>query len=272
VKNKKPEDATPPAQMRPLVDPKEAVMSGLTSGQVSVAKQSKLSTMGQMASSIAHEINNPLSVIRMNAEILLEYCQEAEQSEKILDKCRKIISTADRISGIIRALKSISASSSKPSFQWTKVDSLLNDIADLSAPRFKLASIPLDIDVTSIRDSSFYIDSAQVSQAVINLLNNAFDAIQSYPEKWVKLKGQLSPTHLLLMVTDSGNGIPDDILKDILNPFFSTKENHQGLGIGLNLVQSYAAFHEGSLNYALVDGHTTFILELPLSKVQPATT
>lgn len=266
---KKLDDTKNTSKKRPLTDPREAVMSGLTSDQVSLAKQSKLSTMGQMASSIAHEINNPLSVIRMNAEILLEYCNEAQQSEKILEKCRKIISTADRISGIIRALKSISASSSKPSFQWTKLSSVIDDVADLCASRFKLASVPLEIDLSQIRDMNFYIDSAQVSQAVINLLNNSFDAIQELPEKWVRLHGHVDAGTLSLMVTDSGTGIPDDILKDILNPFYSTKENHQGLGIGLNLVQSYAAFHEGILNYALVDGHTTFVLELPLEKIQP---
>ena len=234
-----------------------------------LVNQSKLSSMGQMASSIAHEINNPLSVIRMNAEILLEYCQDAEQSEKILEKCRKIISTADRISGIIRALKSISASSVKPNFQWTKLSSVIDDVAELCANRFKMASVPLEMDIAKIRDMNFYIDAAQISQAVINLLNNSFDAIQNNPEKWVRLHGHVDNNNLSLMVTDSGKGIPDEILKDILNPFFSTKENHQGLGIGLNLVQSYAAFHEGSLSYTLVDGQTTFVLELPLSKIQP---
>lgn len=252
-----------------LTDTRDAALAGLSSDPASLEKESKLSTMGQMASSIAHEINNPLSVIRMNAEILLEYCNEAQQSEKILEKCRKIISTADRISGIIRALKSISASASKPSFQWTKLSSVIDDVADLCSSRFKLANIPLDIDLSEIRDMDFYIDSAQISQAVINLLNNSFDAIQELPEKWVRLHGHVDAETLCLMVTDSGNGIPEEILKDILNPFYSTKENHQGLGIGLNLVQSYAAFHDGRLNYELVDGHTTFGLELPLEKVRP---
>lgn len=223
-----------------------------------------------MAGSIAHEINNPLSVIRMNAEILLEYCANSSESEKILEKCRKIISTADRISGIIRALKSISASAAKPSFRWTRLSEVIDDIADLSEPRFKLASIPLQINLEAIKDQEFFIDSAQISQATINLLNNAFDAIQECPEKWVKLQGEIKNGKLRLVIIDSGNGIPDEILKDILNPFFSTKEKHNGLGIGLNLVQSYAAFHEGTLNYALIEGHTSFALEFPLRKIQPA--
>jgi C4-dicarboxylate-specific signal transduction histidine kinase len=267
LKEKKQDESNPPSHKRSLNDPKEATLSN---EEIAIAKHSKLSAMGQMASSIAHEINNPLSVIRMNAEILLEYCQDAEQSEKILEKCRKIISTTDRISGIIRALKSISASSTKPNFQWTKLSTVIDDVAELCANRFKMASVPLEMDIGKIRDMNFYIDAAQISQAVINLLNNSFDAIQTLPERWVRLHGHIDNNNLSLMVTDSGNGIPDDILKDVLNPFFSTKANHQGLGIGLNLVQSYAAFHEGSLSYALVDGHTTFVLEFPLRKIQPS--
>jgi C4-dicarboxylate-specific signal transduction histidine kinase len=257
---------------RALVDPKETALSSLTMDQASLAKQTKLTAMGQMASSIAHEINNPLSVIRMNAEILLEFCSEAKQSEKILEKCRKIISTTDRISGIIRALKSISASSTKPTFQWTPLSTVIEDVVDLCSPRFKLANIPLEIDFKGIKDLSFLIDSAQVSQAMINLLNNSFDAIQALPEKWVRLTANIDGSNLNLSVTDCGTGISEDILKDILNPFFSTKENHNGLGIGLNLVHSYAAFHDGTLQYSLVDGHTTFSLELPLKKIQPPQT
>lgn len=233
------------------------------------ANQSKLTTLGQMAGSIAHEINNPLSVIRMNAEILLEFCGEGPNADKMAEKCRKIISTADRISGIIRALKSISASTSKPSFQWIEVSSVIGDVVDLCASRFKLADVPLTVDVEEIKDTRFFIDSAQVSQALINLLNNSFDAIQALPEKWVKLQGRIEGDRLVLRVTDSGGGIPEDILKNILNPFFSTKDKHSGLGIGLNLVQSYAAFHDGHLRYDPVDGHTSFALEFPLTKIQP---
>lgn len=237
-------------------------------GRVQLAK---LSALGKMAGSIAHEINNPLSVIRMNAEIALEYSRHPEKTEKLYEKCQKIIATADKISGIIRALKSISASYGKPSLEWIELSRVLDDVYDLCSPRFKIANVPLIIDYTNIKDVRFFIDPAQISLALINLLNNSFDAIKHLEERWVRVFCTVTQDHLSITVVDSGLGIPSHMLSEILNPFYSTKKNHDSLGIGLNLVQSYASCHHGTLNYSLVDSHTAFTLELPLSTVNPTT-
>lgn len=243
------------------------VIPKLTEEQTRQYHQAKLTALGQMAGCIAHEINNPLSVIRMNAEMLTDYARQGDNVDKVIAKAQKIIDTADRISAIIRALKSMSSSSSVPQFEHINLSQMVDDIYDLCEPHFKMNDITVTIKKDVIKDKAFLMDAAQISQALINLLNNSADAIRETSNKWIAIDVSMDEHNLVIMVTDSGHGIPADVLDKILQPFYSTKSSHSGLGIGLNLVQAYTAFHNGKLKYMLLNGHTTFVMEFPLSRV-----
>lgn len=234
--------------------------------------QSKLIALGQMASGLAHEINNPLSVIRMNAEMLIKLIQEKSPPDKKIDKCNKIMKTTDRISGIIRALRSISASSSKIHFSWCKLDNLIDDVIELSLLRLRSENVKISVEMNSIvSETKFYLEPTHITQALINLINNAIDAISHLDDKWIKIKTDCNEQFIFIKVTDSGSGIPESLLEKIKERFFTTKSNSKGLGLGLNLTTSYVATHGGELNYELIDNHTTFIIKLPLSRIKNET-
>ncbi|MCB9073384.1 MAG: HAMP domain-containing histidine kinase [Bdellovibrionaceae bacterium] len=233
--------------------------------------QAKLIVLGKMASSIAHEINNPLSIIRMNAEYLCNLVTKQISAEKIIEKANKIISTADRMSGIIRALRSISASGKTPHFKWVSFQQIIDDVLDLCQHRIRNDSIELLINTKDLSLPRVFVDAAQMTQTMINLLNNSCDAIVSLDTRWIKIDVYNDETHLFICVTDSGSGIPDNIMEKMTDQFFTTKED-AGLGLGLNLVQSYITCHGGKLDYTLVDGHTRFTVKLPLKTIYPQDT
>ncbi len=241
-------------------------ISEMVAVQERLTSESRLSAIGQMAGSLAHEINNPLAIIRANAEVLL--MQEAQKKltpERLEKATRSIIKTTQRIERIVKALRTISHGSMQTKLQLTLLDEAILETAELCTDRFRHQGILLDLDLALLHQRPGRIDLAQFSQIILNLLNNAHDAVQNLPDKWVKVSAELSSDHMQIIVQDSGHGIPQDIRDKIMTPFFTTKEVGAGTGLGLSLSQTYAKNHGGTLRYQEREGHTSFVLTLPLS-------
>lgn len=228
---------------------------------------SKFLAIGKMAGSIAHEINNPISIIRMNAEILSTSESLRTQPLKVIEKCQKIIATADRMTSIVRALRSISATTKKPNFTWIQFQNLIDDVLEFCQHKLKEENVDLEVDIQTVQGLKFFMDHAQITQSLINLLNNSCDAIKDLPERWIRLRSTLEDDFLSITITDSGKGIPEHIAAQMADQLFTTK-NSKGLGLGLSLVSAYINSHCGSMHYQLLNGHTTFTIKLPLNFVQ----
>jgi C4-dicarboxylate-specific signal transduction histidine kinase len=106
----------------------------------------------------------------------------------------------------------------------------------------------------------------QLSQVIINLVNNASDAIIDLPEKWIELDVTKDETgkKIIISLTDSGNGIPQEIAKKLMTAFFSTKGVGKGTGLGLSISQKIINEHQGDLFLDQSCQHTRFIIELPI--------
>lgn len=239
-------------------------------------KQSNLIALGKLASSIAHEINNPLSVIRMNAELLQFTNETSITKEKINDRCSKILNTVDHISGIVTALKAISSSTGKLNLKWINIGHLLDNITDLCRHKMRYASIDLNVNFETDRNENIYVDQAQLTQAILNLLSNSYDSINQLHKKWIDITIRKEDLQLIIDVTDSGTGIAEDIVNNMMTPFYTTKKNptqksEAGLGLGLSLVSSYISGHNGTVSYNLLKGHTNFRISIPLHFIQPPT-
>ncbi len=112
-------------------------------------------------------------------------------------------------------------------------------------------------------DLPFECRPAQVLQVLVNLLNNAFDAIQNNTEKWVRLGVEDAGDQLVISVTDSGKGIPSETAQQTLQAFFTTKPPGKGTGLGLSLSREIAESHHGSLTIDTKKPNTCFVLRLP---------
>ncbi len=223
----------------------------------------RLSAVGEMMASIAHEINNPLAVIGGKSQNILYTLDKGDTNPvKIKDGVDRIISMVDKIDKIIRGLKAAARDGSNLPFEKESLQKILDETLEVSRFRFSKVNIPLDLEIPD-QEILFECRSVQISQIVINLLNNAFDAIQDLPEKWVKLKVQALPDHLEIRVIDSGHGIPQKIRDKIMQPFFTTKEAGKGTGLGLSLIARIVQDHQGRVLVDEKSPHTCFIVELP---------
>jgi len=223
--------------------------------------QTKLASLGQMAGGIAHEINTPLGIIKLaNKKIIKTLQREGYQSEMVNEAHDLIDKTVYRINKIIQGLKSIARDSSKDDKEWTHLSSIVEDALSVCREKFKGDGVKIDVE--GDLNVELLCRGGQISQVILNLLSNSFQAIKSQDKPWIKITTQSTSDYITLSVIDSGHGIKDH--EKIMDPFYTTKSASEGTGLGLSISQSIATDHGGSLTYDRNYPNTKFDLVLAL--------
>jgi len=238
--------------------------------QQTAIQASKMAALGEMAGGIAHEINNPLSIILCKASILIEEVktiktEPPEMRQKIIDDALKIQSTSVRISKIIKGLKTISRNADEDPMEKVMISQIVNDSLELCSDKFTENSILHEINYGDCAVAVIEGRPAQLSQVLINLLNNSIDALDPLSEKWIKLELSTTANGVKIIVTDSGQGISKMIVDKLMQPFFTTKGAGKGTGLGLSISKGIIEKHQGKFYYNPDSPHTQFVIELPKS-------
>ncbi len=225
---------------------------------------SKLATLGEMAGGMAHEINNPLAIIRASCEQSLKLVQKDPEKNiaRIQEKLNKAIETCERIYKIIQGLRLFSRQADKESFEVVNLSEIVQSTLELCRERFYRFGVNLLAEPTP----SIQIECrpTQISQVLLNILNNAFDATLERPNKWVRLEFKTRKDMLEIRVSDSGTGVPLHIQEKIFEPFFTTKGPGHGMGLGLSISKGIMEDHHGRVIYKDDLGLPTFLLQIPL--------
>ncbi|MFN7728360.1 MAG: sensor histidine kinase, partial [Bdellovibrio sp.] len=240
---------------------------------------SKLASIGEMAGGLAHEVNNPLAIIMGQAEHIRSLAEKSTGPEgpKLIEKSDKMILSILRIRKIIQGLLLFSRDSDADSKLPFSLTSLIEDSLSLCRERFHNSRLQISVD--AIPDVLVVCRPTQISQVVLNLLSNAFDATITQEHKMVRVHFEESPTHIKVTVVDSGTGIDKNIRDKIFEPFFTTKDLGKGTGLGLSISKSIIEEHGGeltlnptqtgaSLSFTVPKAESPLIsLQLPLSKI-----
>jgi signal transduction histidine kinase len=227
-------------------------------------QSAKLSSLGQMAGGIAHEINNPLTIIMATAT-RMRRLKTSEDNEKLLNESiDKINSTVERIAKIIRGLRNFSRDSYNDPTLPTSLNKIIDETLVLCAEAFRHNDV--QITVLPFEDVNVDVREVQIEQVFLNLFNNAYDAIAETPMKWIKIKVLVDQSHVKIMVIDSGPRIKDSVAEMMLEPFFTTKEIGKGTGLGLSISKGIVEAHNGQLYYNKNYPNTCFVVELPRSR------
>lgn len=238
----------------------------LRNQEAKIISSGRLSALGEMAGGIAHEINNPLSVIQARSSQLKRRIHKGEaNNEEILKGLSNIESTCSRIVKIINGLRTISRDGEKDPFDKISIQDCISELTNLISEKFKNHGISVNV---SMPISPLYIlgRAVQIEQVLMNIVNNSYDAIIDRDEKWIQLNLiVLSDSEIEIRIYDSGVGVPENIVSKIFEPFFTTKEIGRGTGIGLSISKSIIEEHSGEFRYS--DGKNwAFIIRLPLFK------
>lgn len=221
---------------------------------------SRLSSLGEMAGGVAHEINNPLAIIQGMTKYVLTH-NENKLDESSKSKLMKINSATDRIAKIVKGMKIISSKNDQIEHESTKISKIVDVSLSLFDERIKNESITFTLE--NVTDPMIMCNPLQVSQILINLISNALDALKSCEgEKILFLKVTEDFLHhtVDIRLINSGELLSQSLLDKIFEPFFSTKALGQGTGLGLSISRTLAISNGGQLSYEVFQGHICFKL------------
>jgi len=228
-----------------------------------IVSAARLFALGEMAGGIAHEINNPLAILQLQARQIIRLVKaETFNPVKLLTVAENIRLTTERIAAIVRSMLAIAREGRGDPFVQTQVKVLINNVLELCASRFTCNLIDLRL-VAFAESLEVWCRSVEILQVLLNLLNNAFSAIDLLEEKWVEISVWDRQHHVEIWITDSGSGIPVELHDKLFQPFFTTKPVGSGTGLGLSISRAVALDHRGDLRLDTESAHTRFILKLP---------
>lgn len=227
--------------------------------------QDRLLTIGKMAASMAHEINNPITGIMVNLTYLSEVIAEAE-NKVVVDET---LNEVKRVSKLIQSMLGFSRRS-VTHYQDCQFDEVLSQVLAMTQGLLKQNHIFLITELEAVRGIRVLADSDSLKQILINLMNNAVQAMETATERRISLDARITsstPPKLLIRIADTGSGVPDALRQKIFDPFFTTKPADKGTGLGLSICMKLAEDMGAILT--LDDTYTQgarFLLYLPLSK------
>lgn len=223
----------------------------------------KMAALGEMSGGIAHEINNPLTVIQARAFQLTQMVEHNKiDPEKIKQAAESISRTADKIAKIIKSLRSFSREGTLDPFELVSVKQLVEETLEFCRTRFYNHGV--EIEVGSISDEAeIECRLIQIEQVLLNLLNNSFDAVQEQETKWIRVDVVEGDEYIDIIVKDSGPGIPENLAEKVMLPFFTTKEVGKGTGLGLSISSGIIKSHNGELFLDRDQKDTTFVMRVP---------
>ncbi len=228
----------------------------------------KMASLGTMAATVAHELNNPLAGIVTYAKLLQRKIQKhlsTDKSKDILDDLDLIRSESMRCGDIVRNLL-IFARESSTHFNRHSLNSILTQAISIVKHHFVLSGIEYQI-VNELDSDEIRCDFSQLQQALIALFVNAVEAMPGGGQLTITLKQPPPPKtgFILIIIQDSGIGIPEEIKNKIFEPFFSTKQESKGVGLGLAVVYGIIQRHQGKIWVESQEGAgTSFFIELPV--------
>jgi signal transduction histidine kinase len=231
--------------------------------QLQLATASRLSAIGELSGSIAHEINNPLSIILGYTELIARLLRmEPLDRERILQTCEKILKTISRINKIVVGLRKLSREGHDDPVETANLKEIIEDA--LSVCTESLAQLDIDVRLHLPDEPCLCrCRPLQISQVLLNLIQNAKDAIQGLPTRWIEIEIKVEGTWFMILVKDSGVIRDPEILSRIGQPFFTTKPPAIGTGLGLSISRKIMAAHGGSIELEKETSSTTFVMQLP---------
>lgn len=266
----------------------EEALNELKETQSQLVQQEKLASLGQLTAGIAHEIKNPLNFVNNFSEVSLELIREAideikeiKEDEHIVEATEilgdvefnlmKIHEHGTRANGIVSSMLLHSRGGSGK-MEPSDLNALIKEYVNLSFHGMRAGKEPINVDIQLDLDPNLgdvKLISEDFSRVILNICNNAFDAMRqktktdsAYLPVLSVATGQESG-RLKISIADNGPGVPDDLMDKILEPFFTTKKGKEGTGLGLSITHDIVKAHGGELViHSEKDRGTTITIDL----------
>jgi C4-dicarboxylate-specific signal transduction histidine kinase len=231
--------------------------------QMKMVESARLSALGASTSTIVHEINNPITVMATGAEQLRSLLDDPVGNlPRMRDICDMIERNNSRIQRIIHGLRSLSREGSHDPFMMASLQTILEETLEVCRERFRQYGVTLRMP-DAFPGTEIQCRSPQLCQVLINVLNNAVEAVQHQKDGWVALGAADEGDTITIAVTDSGPGFDAEVREKAFEPFFSTKHEQKGLGLGLSISKNIIEAHNGNIAVDPRCANTRIVITLP---------
>lgn len=239
-----------------------------------LVRSSKFAALGEMAGGIAHEINNPLTIVIGRARQIERVVKQAPTNAvldndyvmKIIEYAQMISETSQRIASIVSGLRMFSRSGEQDPFVDEYVTKIVKDTLALCEAQIRSKNIAIEQDI----DASIKINCSpvQISQVILNILSNASYELDHVTDRdrIIKISARRDGENILISVSDNGRGIASNIIERVMQPFFTTKPVGDGTGLGLSISKGIVESHRGRFEARSIPGFTEFKIALPEAK------
>jgi signal transduction histidine kinase len=227
-----------------------------------LAQSEKMASVGQLAGGVAHEINNPLGIILGFSQSVVERLKDGDP---LAFPLKSIEREAVRCKTLVQDLLTFSRASNAGFSPDVSINETIQESLSLIHSRAKMVNVEI---VTELDPElpNVVANKNQLQQVVINLANNAIDAMPKGGKVFLRSRKSQNPGHVEIHVQDTGPGISKDIQSKIFEPFFTTKEVGKGTGLGLSLVHEIVEKHRGSIKLDSAAGQgALFTVCLPIN-------
>jgi two-component system NtrC family sensor kinase len=256
-------------EMRTLAESFNTMVQTLKETQEQLVQKEKLASVGQLAAGVAHEINNPLGSVLLYADILYKETPEEDQQQQ--EDLQMIIREATRCKTIVNDLLNFSRQNEVMA-QATDLNAMLRELAEESAKQELFENIQITTDLEPGL-TQIQADPLQLHQVFVNLMSNAAEAMPNGGELTLQTQQGPGSGFVTVHIQDTGVGIPEENMKKLFTPFFTTKPIGRGTGLGLAIIYGIVKMHRGQISVKSTVGKgTTFTItlreKLPIS-VEP---
>jgi len=239
--------------------------AALRNAQADLTRVSRLTTMGELAASIAHEINQPLTGVVSSANACLRWLTQDEPNlDGVREATERIVRDAHRAGEIIKSLRTL-VTKSGPKVTELDINDAIREVLVLMRSELRQHDVSLETELSGGLEPIMG-DRVQLQQVILNLIVNSMDAMSAIPYgRTVICRAERNGgTSATISISDSGPGIPPQKLSDVFDPFFTTKK--QGMGIGLSIARTIVQAHKGRIwAENQTEGGAVFHLSLPLA-------
>lgn len=226
--------------------------------------------VSKMASVVLHEIHMPLEMI-INHAHSLKNSFEKMKSEGVHDvrsleglrHCHMIEDTASMLLKMVKGLVQIEQEKPRDAFVLTAIGHIVRSSIEVAKPLFLKSGVSFFFDQSQVLEFPIECRPYEIVQVLLNLMKNGVEAVEGSIDRWVRLEMKKIGIYVYFRVIDSGKGLGGDVLKNIFEPYFTTKSQKEN-GIGLYISKKIIENHGGDLFYEEVGGHTSFVIKLPI--------
>jgi signal transduction histidine kinase len=228
-----------------------------------VVRKQKLALIGEMSSSLMHDLRNPLSGIRLASELITMI----HSDEETTGCCDKIRLQCDRVVAMAGELLEFSRGETKLNLARTDTEALLDQFIAFNEDSYKRKGVTVKVEH---EPAEIEVDSMRLLRVLQNLVSNAVDVVKGKPDGLINVHAWVSDGVLHLVVRDNGSGIPGAIKDTLFEPFV-THGKQGGTGLGLSIVLNVVTVHRGKITVETASGEgTEFLIRIPQDSTSPA--